>query len=198
LKALTIPLRLAFDDCDLVHAHYARFPIYAAALSGKPFIAHCHGSDLRLGVSRIKQYFLKKARRIIVATPDLLEYHLGATYLPTIVPWEFHDLGVPKKGAVYFQHPQDPHHPFVAGVVGSYTVHDRSVPYSDMPKVLNQYEYVINFHYPILSKTSLEALACGCKVVMWDGKVISNLPSQHRPEQVVDRLLEVYKEALSC
>jgi glycosyltransferase involved in cell wall biosynthesis len=204
LKAIPVPLRLALDDCDLVHAHYARFPIYAAALSGKPFIAHCHGSDLRLGVSKVKEYFLKKARKIIVSTPDLLKFRPDATYLPNPVSWDFYDMGGPKKGAVYFKHKQDPCLPPSQLKMPYCEIRERDVGFSDMPKILNGYEYVVHNHYPVeynhqpcLSKVALEALACGCKVVTWNGEVISNLPTKHRPEQVVDKLLEIYKEALS-
>jgi len=196
LKALTVPLRLAFDDCDLIHAHYARFPMYAAALSGKPFIVHCHGSDLRLGISRTKEHFLRKAKIIIASTPDLSNYRGGMTYLPNPVPWDFHDMNVPKSGGVYFKHKQDPTLPPCLKDYTDCEVRERNVPFTDMPKVLNSYEYVLDFHFHCLSKLALEALGCGCKVVTWDGNIVTDLPDKHRPEQVVDRLLEIYKEAL--
>ena len=197
LKALPVPLQLAFDDCDLVHAHYARFPLYAAWLSGKPFVAHCHGSDIRGGVSRFKKYCFSKAEKVLVSTPDLLSQLPDATWLPNPVSWEFHDLGVPKHGAVYFKHKLDPPLPSLPQFLGKIEVLARNVPYKDMPKILNQYEYVVDYHFPSLSKLALEALGCGCRVVKWQGEVVSNLPSKHRVENVVDQLIQIYAEVLT-
>ena len=51
--------------------------------------------------------------------------------------------------------------------------------------MLNRYEYCIDRTSPgSLSKTVLEALACGLKAIRWDGRVVSGLPKEHRPERV--------------
>ena len=42
----------------------------------------------------------------------------------------------------------------------------------------------------------MEALACGCKVMNWKGEIIEGLPEEHKVENVVDRLLEIYEDAL--
>ena len=61
------------------------------------------------------------------------------------------------------------------------------IPYGEMPKVLNRYEYYIDRMSPkSLSKTALEVLACGLKVIRWDGRVVSGLPLEHRPERVAE------------
>jgi hypothetical protein len=197
LKALSVPWQLAFNDCDLVHAHYARFPLYAAMLSGKPFVVQCHGSDVRYGVSSWQHYCLGKAKTVLVSTPDLLEKLPDATLLPTPIPSEFRDSGAPKHGAVYFKHNQDPELPIFPHFKGVIEVRERDVPYLDMPKILNQYKYVVDYHFPCLSKLALEALGCGCHVVKWQGEIVSNLPSKHRVENVVDKLEQIYREALS-
>lgn len=73
------------------------------------------------------------------------------------------------------------------------------IPHRKMPMLLNQYEYFIDHcHVPALSKTGLEALACGCKVVRWDGKIIQGLPLEHRPENVIEKLKKIYLEVLNC
>ena len=43
-----------------------------------------------------------------------------------------------------------------------------------------------------LSKTALEALACGLKVIRWDGRVVSGLPEDHRPERVAEVVWRIY------
>lgn len=45
-----------------------------------------------------------------------------------------------------------------------------------------------------LSKKALEALAFGLKVVRRDGKVFQNVSDRHRPENVDDRTIEIYRE----
>ena len=62
---------------------------------------------------------------------------------------------------------------------------------------MNKFEYFIDKHsLGSMSKTGLEALACGLKVVRWDGKVLNKLPKEHEPKNVLQRLAKIYMEAL--
>jgi glycosyltransferase involved in cell wall biosynthesis len=88
VSTLMMASKLRRSRYDLVHAHYCRSAIYAAYLSGKPYIAHCHGSDVRLGVSWLKRLCLKKARKKLVSTPDLREILPDATLLPNPIDSE--------------------------------------------------------------------------------------------------------------
>jgi len=201
LKALKTLITLPFKKCDLIHAHYLRFPAYAALfaslLTGKPFIVHCHGSDVRdKRLNWLQKLCLRKAKQVIISTPSLQPYLPDAVWLPNPVGPEFHDLGTPKKGAVYFKHKKDwglPQFP-------SYTIRERDQAYADMPKVLNQYEYVLNYHFGNfthnLSKLSLEALRCGCKVVVGPGEVIEKLPAIHEVDNVASRLEKIYLDGM--
>lgn len=104
-KLLTYPLRLAAllawtarlrgQGDDLVHIHYARSGVVGLAV-GKPFIVHCHGSDIR-GVrpgtawGRELARPLREASRVYYATPDLepwvRAFRRDAEFLPNpIVP----------------------------------------------------------------------------------------------------------------
>jgi len=198
-KAVWTLLTLPFRSFDLIHAHYLRFPAYAAlfasTLTGKPFIIHCHGSDVRnKRLNLLQKLCLRKAKKIIVGTPDLQPYVPDAIWLPTPVGPEFHDLGMCKQGAVYFKHQKDcglPDFP-------SYMIKERDQRYVDMPKILNQYEYVLNYHFSgftrWLSKLSLEALRCGCKVVVDHGEILEGLPAIHEVDNVVSKLEQIYLE----
>jgi glycosyltransferase involved in cell wall biosynthesis len=88
VSTLMMAAKLRRSKYDLVHAHYCRSAIYAAYLSGKPYIAHCHGSDVRLGINWLKRRCLKKARKILVPTPDLREILPDATLLPNPIDIE--------------------------------------------------------------------------------------------------------------
>lgn len=81
-------------------------------------------------------------------------------------------------------------------------IHDRvssPIPYSEIPKFLIQYGIYIDIRYingvllANLSKTALEALACGLKVLTYDLRYIEELPEVNRPESVVNRLLNLYR-----
>ncbi len=193
LQALVSLFKVRFGKYDLVHAHYLRFPAYASLLSGKPFIVECHGSDVRQKqLNWLQKRCLKKAQKVLVSTSDLLEYLSDATYLPNPVGEQFRDYGEKKEGVIYFEHPLDETLP---PIKKPYRIQERTIPYDDMPAFLNRYEYVINTHYSVPSKLGLEALACGCKLMMWDGRVLNGLPVEHKASVVVDQLIRVYDEA---
>jgi len=69
-----------------------------------------------------------------------------------------------------------------------------------MPQILNNYEYFFDrFNIPSLSKTTLEDLACGCKVISWKG-VVKNareILEKHSLRNVIDELLKVYSELVN-
>ncbi len=85
-------------EFDLYHAHYSLSPVVACALLGRRFIAHCHGTDIRQSGKSIKwrylvRYALRKAERVLVSTPDLLDdakhFVSDAIYLPNPIDTGF-------------------------------------------------------------------------------------------------------------
>lgn len=48
-----------------------------------------------------------------------------------------------------------------------------------------------------MSKTGLESLACGLKVIRWDGKVVKEPPTRNLPENVVKKRYKTYLEVLN-
>ncbi len=47
-----------------------------------------------------------------------------------------------------------------------------------------------------VSKTGLEALACNCKAITWNGNILTKLPEEHKPENVIEELMKVYKDII--
>lgn len=194
--------KLAKVNADLVHAHYCRSAAYASYLSGKPYIIHCHGSDVRNGLSFWQKKALKKSSKVLVATRDLFDsllceekIWLKTWYLPTPVGSQFFDFGLERKHeALYFRRRDE-----ICQKIDwiKIALADRNFSYEEMPTILNGYEFVVDDHYPVLSKLSLEALGCGCKVIDWKGEVIKGLPKEHRVENVVSKLISIYEDALS-
>jgi len=75
--------------------------------------------------------------------------------------------------------------------------------YEEMPDLLNQYEKYIDYKVTdfglvlkALSRTALEALACGCKVYH-DEKIIEQLPEEHKPEIVMKKLYSLFLDILT-
>lgn len=99
-RAVTAPLRavaplavapaLRRGGYDVVHGHYA-WKSMAAPLSGRPYVAHVHGTDVRdvdpgSPLGRLTRAVLRRAARAFYATPDLAgsvaAYRPDATFLP--------------------------------------------------------------------------------------------------------------------
>lgn len=193
----------------LIHAHFCRSPAYAAFLSGKPYLIHCHGTDVRNGIGYLKKKALTKAKLILYSTKDLMQPLMRARidneayYLPTPVGPQFKPLKLDheefrKSYKLYVDKWYEPsraskfrYNPYVH-------VHSKQIPYEQMPQFLNQFEFFIDQNtFPALSKMALEALACGLKVINWKGEIIKGLPEKHKVKNVVKQLIMFYEMALS-
>ncbi len=202
----------------IIHVHsrdeYLRLkPLYR--IMGKCVILHYHGSDIR-GKWRSREGVWRKADRVIVATQDLymeaVEEGYGSyvDYVPNPVDTEiFKPMAhiLRKENTALFIY--NPHNPKLAASLEwarmisekhglrliIHNVSKRPMKYTEMPYLLNRYEYFIDHSYvKALSKTALEALACGAKVIRWDGSIVEGLPPEHRPENVIERISEIYEK----
>ncbi len=200
---------------DVIHVHDLDSIIPLIRLvhgHRKHVVIHYHGSSIR------DKWLEKRARwsradLVIVATRDLLASapkDAEARFLPNPVDTElFRPLPHVKRepGTALFFYDETPKLKSslewareTARKLGlKLVVHDRSrrpIPYKLLPEFLNRFEYFIDHNWvEALSKTALEALACGLKVVRWDGRVLEGLPVEHKPEVVVRRLARLYAEA---
>lgn len=89
--------------------------------------------------------------------------------------------------------------------INNLNIYDRTqnpIMYSDMPDFIRNHEVYVDIRYinnrvvKNLSKTALESLACGLKVIDHNLKYIHGLPAKHNPMNVVDNLNKIYKEIL--
>lgn len=181
---------------DLIHAHFCRSAVYAAYLSGKPYIAHCHGTDIRLGLNWLKKRCLKKARKVLVSTPDMLEILPDATWLPNPVnmerfkPLEKHD----GNKVLYFPHWYEDLSLKVRQAcekLGYDLTISKfySVPYEKLHLFLNKYDiFVDRYAIKSYSKTALEAMACGLPAIGYGHDLeesLKKLKRQHEREELV-------------
>ena len=193
---------------DLVHVHSwdAIIP-WLKRLYDKPVVFTNHSLlisktwDSRLGN-------LKKADAITVVTESFTKSR--SVYIPNPVDTDlFQDLHRHATGtAVHREYSATQEAEALARGRGlKLTVIPRAQPvrHSELSALLNQYEYFVDVRripalspdiFPEVSKMALEALACGCKVISWDDRVLEGLPEQNRPENVVRKYYEVYRGLL--
>jgi glycosyltransferase involved in cell wall biosynthesis len=91
---------------DLVHVHYATYGL-VGALAGRPYVVHCHGSDIRgldpaSAMGRYVGYGLRRAAAVLYATPDLAgdarRFRADAEFLPNPIDGRtFAPRGVPDR-----------------------------------------------------------------------------------------------------
>jgi hypothetical protein len=195
---------------DIVHVHaYDTLVRWYKWFSGKQVILQYHGTDIR-GRKDEKRRNYHLADLILVSTPDLLEEMPEATYLPNPVDTElFRSITVhDDNSALYYvkgdwEMGEDPSFPFEMARKYGLKLHllHRSaytIPYAEMPIFLNQFNWFIDRNYvKSLSRTALEALACGLKVINWKGEVIHPpLPEEHKPEFSAEKLKKIYEDLL--
>jgi hypothetical protein len=69
-----------------------------------------------------------------------------------------------------------------------------------MPQVLTQYSVYVDLKHiggallQAPSKTALECLACGLKVLNHRLEFIEKLPEEHHPQKVAAQVLEIYRK----
>ena len=204
--AKTFVLRVIFlaRRFDLVHVHSLDriVPLLKLIYPRKPVVLHYHGSEIR-GRWRLRRRYWMWADAILYSTPDLCDSEAPAcaVYVPNPVDTElFRRLdGVRRRRnmALAFNYNLDLDRAMrYARRYGlSVELLGRGIPYRELPRLLNKYEYYIDRTSPeSLSKTALEALACGLKVIRWDGRVVFGLPLEHRPERVVGMVWRIYEQ----
>jgi len=222
IATIKMAIKLRKTHCDLIHAHFCQSAAYASYLSGKPYIVHCHGSDVREGVNWLKRTCLKKAKKVLVSTPDLLEILPSATWLPNPVDTErFRPLKEHNGNKVlYFPHWYEDLRKELKEIcekLGYDLIAPSThiVPYEKMHLFLNEFSIFVDQHsIKSFSKTALEAMACGLSVIGYQHdlrEIFERLTSSieraklirwqnehilpsHRIEEVVDQLVHIYRE----
>jgi len=227
-EALRMTLKMAWKlrkaRCNLVHAHGARYAAYAGYLSGKPYVVHCHGSDIRSGINWLERKCLNKAKKVLVSTRDLLEVLPDAIWLPNPVdmerfkPLREHDgnkvLYYPK----WYENISNELMNLCEKLGYELRIQRKKIPYKRMHEFLNRFDiYVDRYAIKSYSKTALEAMACGLAVIGYEHNLKETLSSlrdvkerrkyisqqrksilpDHDPRQVASRLIEIYRQVIA-
>ncbi|UCC39901.1 MAG: hypothetical protein JSV96_00090 [Candidatus Aminicenantes bacterium] len=211
-KLFTLKTILKAMNYDIIHVHAFDkiIPYLKLIYPNKKILLHYRGTDIRgKWDSRIKYW--SKADIVFVSTEDLLEdAPSGTIYIPRAVDTDFfYPRGISNYGTAF-------HVSYKADDLAikyakennlSLTIHDRlknPIQYQKFGEILSEYEYYIDVKrdnegrvLDAMSKTGLESLACGLKVIRWDGKVVKELPIRNLPENVVKKLFNIYLEILN-
>jgi len=196
---------------DIVHVHSLDkiVPLLKMLYPEKSIVLHYHGTDIR-GKWTLKQKYWSKADLILYSTMDLLDDETPkyAVYTPNPVDTEiFHpaDTKPSPKTAFHFSYNADDIAAKYAEKHGlKLTIYDKekqgAIQHSRVPEVLCRYEYYIDVKRTAdgilikgpLSKTGLEALACGLKVITWNSEIIKGLPLENHPENIAEQICNLY------
>lgn len=203
-------------DYDILHVHSSWQTVFFTPF--KKRILEFHGDDSRIKPS-MYPWFKKVVFRafikiytlfyqVYVSTPDLLRDVSNSEWLPNPVdPEHFKRKGkCEAKSALYVHnwYESGDHAKEIANHLGlNLKILDRTaaewVPHSEFPAFLSKFEFFIERkEIPSLSKTGLEALAMGLKLIQgWNNKIVQGLDPEHLPENVAARTVQIYRERLS-
>lgn len=201
---------------DILHIHSLYWVALFVPFKTKLFLFH--GDDIRQSpsfkskvrrkINRTLVRLLGLTNQLYVSTPDLVTELPKLQWMQNPIDSElFIQLKPnvnPKNKALYFMNWYDDYNwakHQAKQLNCELTILNRSkqefVQYEGMPRLLSYFEYFIDrVNIKSLSKTALEALACGVKVVRYDGKVIKELPPQHKLKNVANKWLSIYKQIL--
>jgi len=197
---------------DVVQVHsWDRIVPWMKRLGGRPVSLTYHNFNIAKEW-KAREGRWSKADAAVIATPEIWRGLESARFIADPVDTElFHDEGNHVPGtALYTDYwaAEEAEHAASERGLKLTTLQRETNPvlHSEMPTLLNKYEYYIDIKraptispdvIPAGSKTRLEALACGCKVVTWDGTVLEGLPDENRPENVAKAYHDLYDELLT-
>lgn len=154
------------------------------------------------------------ADRVIVSTPDLIQLVKGSIFLPNPIDTDHFNKKLIKEiskiSNVYegiFVNSEVTNvelamnyckHKKINLNIDIYDRTKNPIYYKDIPNFLKKYDVYVDLRFvnrkllKNLSKTALEALACGLKVLNYNLEYVNNLPSEHCPTNVVTILSSIY------
>lgn len=191
---------------DVVHVHAldSFVPQMRRLSPGKPIVLYYHGGDV-LGRWEEKRKRWEKADFVGYSTPDLADGAPGrARYVPFPVDLDrFRPADVERepKRAVSRHYGMDAEAEALALKMGLELEWMGNVPLASLPSFLSRFGWFLDLRRregsrePIkaLGHLACEALACGSKVVMWDGSTAESMPPEHDPTRVAGDWHAVYE-----
>ncbi len=207
-KTVGLWWKIRNSDANLYHVHYALQDAYITQKIRSLDLLHCHGSDIRVCLhhplfKHIVKSNLKNARKVLYSTPDMVEIKRireDAEYMPTPVDMSKFYPYPPQNNevlqAVYFNKWYETLPQTIISLCKENDIDlhilTPTVPYENMPAFLNKFDvYIDRFTIPSLSKTALEAMACGLNIIAYDTE---NPEEQILPRQYDSAAFERFRK----
>lgn len=198
---------------DLIHVHsfYQLVPLLRKFYPHKKIILHYHGSDCRRTPPEKRKNAERLSNKLLLSTPDLKKYVPEGEYVPNPIDTKLfeHKLPTNTKAFTILQRRNkiEPIQNFLSenNFDLKYDIYESGknpIPYVKMPELFYRYgTYIdIKFEFPdkeiisAISNAGRQALACGLKVLNYELKYIDVFPNEHKPENVVSKLEEIYSQ----
>lgn len=195
---------------DIIHVHdlFNLIPRLKKKYSNKKIILHYHGSILRNTPANKRKKFESFADEVLVSTPDLQEI-TNCKYLHNPVDIEhFSHRSINENNKALSLLGQTETPELISNLLKKHNIslnyetvsrEKKPIFYNDMPNFLSNFEYLIDLKYingknigKFVSMTGLQALSLGLKILNYDFKIIQGLPEEHKPENVVKKLMDLY------
>jgi hypothetical protein len=195
----------------MVHVHtlYKVIPELRKKYRNKKLVLHYHGSEVRGRQSDpLRAEAEDKADIILGSTEDLKDYVDGITYVPNPVDTEHFkpDSHLSNRAFTISRSITDTQWMLDYMKKNNFNLEvemvergANPVPYSQVPAFLKQYGIYVDIRYidgillENLSKTGLESLACGLRVLNHELRYLEGLPEDHKPEVVACRVVGIYR-----
>jgi hypothetical protein len=218
LPEMVINIRKTYGKSKIIILHYHGTDIRGFS---KETTKKCDSRSILRPKILIKKVLRKRlhikaqrsADRVIVSTPDLIQLVKGSIFLPNPIDTdhfkrELYVNGPIDKGAVFINsevtnlelaldYCRD------KGINLKIDIYDRTkdpINYKDIPNFLKKYDVYIDLRFVNrkllrnLSKTALEALACGLRVLNYKLEYVNSLPAEHCPANVATKLSFIYSQ----
>jgi hypothetical protein len=201
-------------EYDIIHVHSISkiIPDLRKRYPNKTIILHYHGSDVRGAVKTSLQLSGEELSDAIIGSTEDLQPHVGSKMLhvPNPVDTEHfrptRNIDCHATDALTFKTTDSDTNKIIAllkesGIELSLKIVDRQsdpVPYSEMPHLISGFRTYVDLkfvrgkllHAP--SKTGLECLACGLRVLNYKMEYTDNLPEVYMPEKCAATMLAIY------
>jgi glycosyltransferase involved in cell wall biosynthesis len=196
---------------DVVHVHtlFKAIPDLRKKYRDKKLVLHYHGSEARdRRGDPLKAEAENKADAILGSTADLKDFVDNIVHVPNPVDTEHFTPGSRSNGRAFTIRTTRGDTQRVLDYLKSGNIDmqvdvvDREaspIPYAQVPSFLKKYGIYVDIKFidgkllHAMSKTGLESLACGLRVLNHELKYVEGLPEEHKPEVVASRVLDIYR-----
>jgi hypothetical protein len=220
LPEMVINIRNTYKESKVIILHYHGTDIRGSEDNSRIFnlrnILRPKNIVRKIRNRRLHIKAQRLADRVIVSTPDLIQLVKGSIFLPNPIDTNHFNKKLIKERS------NDASDNVYKGILVNSEVtnvnlainyckqkninfnidiHDRTknpICYKDIPNFLKKYNVYIDLRFvnekllKNLSKTALEALACGLRVINYNLEYVDNLPSEHYPINVITMLSSIY------